>query len=104
MKPCLGELEIMDDVGSQQAERVGERGEVEPRDQLFGDRRAADDVASLDDQRLQAGLGEVGAVDQTVVAAADDDRVERSFGRHRYQAVFLGGLNNGGRATTAPTV
>ena len=100
----LGQLEIMDDVGAQQAERVRERGEVEPGDQLLGDRRAADDVAPLDDQRLQARLGEVRAVDQAVVAAADDDRVEGGVGRHRYQAVFLGGLNSGGRATTAATV
>ena len=48
-----------------------------PGPQLLGDRGAADEVAALEDEHLQAGLGEVGAVDQAVVAAADDDRVVR---------------------------
>ena len=46
-----------------------------PGPELLGDRRAADEVAALEDQRLEARLREVGAVDEPVVAAADDDRV-----------------------------
>ena len=34
-----------------------------------------DEVSSLEDERPQPGLGQVGAVRQPVVAAADDDRV-----------------------------
>ena len=88
----LDELELLDDVGPQQAQRVRERREVEARDELLGDRRAADEVAPLEDQRLQAGLGEVGAVDQAVVAAADDDRVVvLGVVRHGVRPSFVGG-------------
>ena len=76
----LGQLQLVDDVGTQQAEGVRERGEVEAGDQLLGDGCATDDVTPLDDQRAQARLGEVRAVDQPVVAAADDDRVVRALG------------------------
>ena len=53
---------------------------------------------------LQAGLGEVGAVDEAVVAAADDDRVVVLVCRCHGQAVFRGGLKNGRRVTSAATV
>ena len=42
-------------------------------------------VACLDEQRAQAGPGEVGGADQAVVAGADDDRVvvvRRRVARH----------------------
>ncbi len=71
----LDEVEVLDDVGPQEAERVRERREPEARPELLGDRRAADQVASLEDERPQPGLGQVGAVGQAVVAATDDDRV-----------------------------
>ena len=71
----LDEVEVLDDVRPEQAQRVRERREPEPRPELLGDRRAADEVASLEDERPQPGLGQVGAVGQPVVAAADDDRV-----------------------------
>ena len=71
----LDEVEVLDDVGPEQAERVREGGEPEARPELLGDRRAADEVAPLEDERPQPGLGEVGAVGQAVVAATDDDRV-----------------------------
>ena len=71
----LDQLEVLDDVGPEQAERIRERREPEARPQLLGDRRATDEVAALEDERAQPGLGQVGAVGQAVVAAADDDRV-----------------------------
>ena len=52
---------------------------LKPGSQLLGDRGAADEVAALEDERLEAGLGQVGAVDQAVVAAADDDGVVASL-------------------------
>ncbi len=101
----LDQLELVDDVRPQQAERVRERGEVEARDQLLGDRRATDQVPALEDQRLESRLGEVGAVDEAVVPAADDDRVVLRAGScHGSHAVFRSGLNRGSRATSAPTV
>ena len=48
-----------------------------PGPELLGDRRAADEMAALEDQRLQPVFGEVRRVHQAVVAAADDDRVVR---------------------------
>ena len=75
MKPCFGQLEVVDDVRPQQAQGVRERREPEARAELLGDGRAADEVAPLEDQRLEPGLREVGAVDEAVVAAADDDGV-----------------------------
>ena len=71
----LGQLEVLDDVRPEQAQRVREGREPEARAELLGDRRAADEVAALEDQRPEPGLGQVGAVDQAVVAATDDDRV-----------------------------
>ncbi len=71
----LRQLEVVDDVRPEEAEGVRERREPEARSELLGDRRPADDVAPLEDERPQAGLGEVGPVDEAVVAAADDDRV-----------------------------
>ena len=64
-----------------------------PGAELLGDRRAADEAAALEDERAQAGLGEVGAVDEAVVPAADDDRVVllAVVFAMRCQAVFRSG-------------
>ena len=79
-----------------------------PGTQLLGDRRAADQVAPLEDQGAQARLGQVAGVDQAVVAAADHDRVVRRVRRGwswlMGGAVFLAGLNSGSRAVRAATV
>ena len=74
-EPVLRQLQVVDDVRPQEAERVREGREPEARAELLGDRRPTDEVAPLDDQRLEAGLGQVGAVDEAVVAATDHDRV-----------------------------
>ena len=87
----LGQLQLVDDVGTQQAEGVRERGEVEAGDQLLGDGCATDDVAPLDDQGAQARLGEVRTVDQSVVAATDHDRVVRALGCHGLRLSFSAG-------------
>ena len=71
----LRELELADHLRVQQAHDVGEDREGEARHDLLGHGGAADDVAALEDERLQPRLGEVGAADQAVVPAADDDRV-----------------------------
>ena len=76
----LGELQVVDDVRPQQGQRIREGREPEARAQLLGDGRAADEVPAFDDQGLEAGLREVRAVDQAVVAATDDDRVVGAVG------------------------
>ena len=63
-----------------------------PGPELLGDRGAADEMAPLEDQGLQAGLREIGAVDEAVVAAADDDRV---VGPVRLRGRLSGGSSPG---------
>ena len=69
------QLELADDLGPEQRDDVREDREPEAREELLGDRGAAEDVALLEDERLQPGPGQVGGADEPVVAAADDDRV-----------------------------
>ncbi len=69
------QFQVADDLRAQQADHVGEFGEAIAGEDLLGDRRAADDVAALEDHHLLAGARQIGAGDQAVVAGADDDRV-----------------------------
>ena len=46
----LRQLEVVDDLRPQQAQRVRERREPEARPKLLGDRRATDEVAALEDR------------------------------------------------------
>ena len=75
-----GELQVVDDLRPEEREGVRERGEPEAGAELLRDGGAADEVAPLQDQRPQAGLREIGAVDEAVVATADDDGVVRPVG------------------------
>ncbi len=79
----LGELQVLDDLRPQEREGVRERGEPEAGTQLLGDGGATDEVSPLQDQGPQAGFREVGAVDEAVVAAADDDGVVGAVGARR---------------------
>ena len=79
----LGELQVLDDLRPEERERVRERREPEAGTQLLGDGGAADEVAPLEDQGPQARLREIGAVDEAVVAAADDDGVVGPVGARR---------------------
>ena len=81
-EPVPHEVELLDDLRPDEAEPVGEGGEAEPRMELFGDRGAADEVASLEDEGAKPGLREVGAIDEAIVAAADDDGVVLVRVRH----------------------
>ena len=71
----LGQLEVADDLGPQEADDVARDREPEARDDLLGDGRAAEDVAPLEDQRLEPGARKVRGGDEPVVPAADDHRV-----------------------------
>ena len=61
--------------GPQQRHDVGADREVEAGKDLFGDRRAAEDVTPLEHEHLAARAREIGGGGQAVVAAADDDGV-----------------------------
>ena len=69
------EIEIANNFGAQERNDIGENGEFEAGDDFFGDGGAAQNIAALEDQNFFARAGEIGRVDQAVVAAADDDDV-----------------------------
>ena len=68
-------IEVADDARAQQADDVRADAEAEPGIDLLGHRRAADALATLEDENVEAGAGEVGGAHQAVVPAAHDDRV-----------------------------
>ena len=74
------QVEVADDFRPQQRDHVRADRELEARVDLFGDGGAAEHVAALEHENFLAGLGQVGGVDQAVVAAADHDDVV--FGSH----------------------
>ena len=77
-----GQLEVADDLRSQQTHDVAADRELEAGEDLFGNRRAAEHIAALEHECLLASLGEVGGAGQPVVAAADHDGVvARRHGR-----------------------
>jgi hypothetical protein len=55
----------------QDAHHVGEDRAAEAGRELLSDGGPADDVAALQDEDPQAGLGEVAAADEAVVAGAE---------------------------------
>ena len=106
----LDQVELVDDLGAQQAERVGERREREARHELLGDRGAADQRRRSSTRVRSPAFARYAGVDQPVVAAADHDGVVRRAAggracrdRHGF-AVFLAGLNRGIFAVRAATV
>ncbi len=95
-EPVLRQLQLVDYLRPEKAEGVGERGEAEPGVELLGDRGPTHQVSTLQDQGLEPGLGEVGPVDQPVVAPADDHSVVLVLGCHLYLRLsFSGGCRTG---------
>ena len=86
------QVEIGDDLGVEQADRVGGDGVAEAGVELFGDRRAADHGPPFEHLHLQARAGEIGGADETVMAAADDHDVEWLGG-----SIFRGGWHSAAR-------
>jgi hypothetical protein len=75
LEPVPRQLEVADDLRPQQAHDIGELREAVAREDLLGDRGAADHFAALEHADLLAGAREVGRGDQAIVARADHDRV-----------------------------
>src|SRR5205823_5394194 len=61
--PETREIEVADDLGPQESRGVGESGESDPGEHLFGDGRAADDPSTFEDEHLEPGLREIGRGD-----------------------------------------
>ena len=69
------QVELADDLGPQQRDDVRADRELEAREDLFGDGRAAEHVPPLEHEHLAPRAREIGRVHEAVVAAADDDDV-----------------------------
>ena len=69
------QIELADDLGSQQRDDVGADRELESGKHFLGDGRAAEHVAPLEHDDLAARAREIRRARQPVVPAADDDRV-----------------------------
>ena len=69
------QVEVAHDRGPQPADRVGQGRHPRPGRELGRARGTAHHRAALQDDRPQAGLGQIGRRDEAVVAATDDDRV-----------------------------
>src|SRR4029077_2254103 len=75
LQPVPRELEIANDLGSEQAYHVRENREFESWKYFFGDGRPTDERTSLQHEGLSPGAREVRRGDEAVVPAADDDRI-----------------------------
>jgi hypothetical protein len=75
------EIEVGDDFGIEQRDRVARRRVAIARMEFLRDGRAAHDVAPLDDAHLQSRRREIIGTDEAVMAGADDEDVHRL--RHR---------------------
>src|SRR5690349_19748461 len=96
MQAVARQIEIANDLGSQQAHDIREHRKPEPRKDLFTDRCAADDFALFEYEHASAGSCEVSRAHETVVSAADDDGIVA--GAH---ARLRGGSKNGFFTTRA---
>lgn len=54
---------------------VAAAGELEARDEFFGNGSTANEVAPLENGDREAGAGQIGGGGETVVAAADHKRI-----------------------------
>jgi len=74
------ELEVANDLGAKQRERVGTRGGAHARPELLGHARPTYDVAALEHLDGQTRAREVGGRSQAVVAGPDDHGVQLCLG------------------------
>ena len=70
-----GQIEFANDLRPQQRDDVGADRKLEAGKDLLGTGSSAENVPALENQNFLAGFGEIGGVDQAVVAAANDDGV-----------------------------
>src|SRR5882762_9163734 len=70
-----GGIEFANDFGTEEGDYIRALGEQEAGDDFFSDGGTTENVAAFEDKNFFAGFGEIGSVDQAVMAAADDDCV-----------------------------
>jgi hypothetical protein len=75
LEAVLRELELADDLRTEQRDDVREDAEAVPGHDLLGDRGTTQHVPALEDDDLLAGLRQVRRRYEAVVASADHDRV-----------------------------
>lgn len=80
LEPVAVERELADDARSQQAADVARRRDLEAGPRFFRHAGAAEHVATLEHQDLEARPGQVRRGDQPVVAGTDHDDVVRGGG------------------------
>src|SRR3954468_16249832 len=91
------QLEIANDLRSQQADHVRKDRKLETRKNFLGYCGSADEMAALEHDNLAPGAGEVRRRNESIVTAAHDDHVIAL--RHWR---FRGGSKNGSFVTVAP--
>ena len=74
-----GQPEIGDHLGMQQAHRVAGGGIAKAGEKFLRDGRAANDIAPFDQAHFQPRASQITGAHQTIVASADDHRVEWSL-------------------------
>ena len=89
LDPALGQLHVPPDGLAQHADHVGAGRRAEAGSELLGHAGAADELAPLEDQRLQARLRQVEAGDEAVVAPADDHGVVTVRGGHQLSSLLI---------------
>src|SRR5690349_4315331 len=95
------QIEIANDLRSQETHDIREDGELEAGEDFFGDSCAADAWATLEHERLLSRAREVCSGDEAIVPAPDDDRVVPAVAIGRRHARFRSGSKNGSFLTTA---
>jgi hypothetical protein len=75
LEAVVVEPHVPDDLGVEQADRVGGGRVAEARVEFLRHRRAADDVPALQHRHLQSLRGEIISADEAVMAGADDENV-----------------------------
>src|SRR6266403_2794117 len=98
-------LHVGRDVGAQRADGVRESGGAEAGMEFLSDGAAADEFAALENERLEAALGEIESGDERVVTTANEnyalsDRHAQFFstGEGEETATSAGGLGTRGTA------
>ena len=96
------ELHLARDFRNQRPSRVRERGNFEAGNEFVGNRRAADNRAALEDERLVPRLGEIERRDQAVMPRAENDDV--ALRRHGYRVPLSFKISSAARRPGAPMI